>query len=695
MKNLYHQKVAFLLLLLSAFFVQAQKIKVACIGNSVTYGYGLKDPATESYPSVLQKMLGDKYQVGNFGHSGATLLSKGHRPYIKTEEYKKAIDFKGDIAIIHLGLNDTDPRNFPNYRDEFIPDYTKLIETLRGINPKMKIFICKMTPVFTGHSRFVSSTFPWYHDLQKRIEQVAKINNVELIDFYENFHNRPDLITDEPTLHPNKDGAKKLAEVVYPYISKDFGGLKLPNYFTDNMVIQRDKPIRIFGTANAFTPVEVQFGRQKLKTTTGYNGKWEVQFPASSANAIPQTIIVKNGKTIQKINNVLIGDVWLASGQSNMYFSVAETNGGEEFAKKNTSGLIRLLKYRAAADTDNKAWDSIALKKANELEFFTGEWKTNSPENAKGFSGVGYAFATKVQQETGVPIGVIEVAVGGSTQISWVSRLALEQDPLFVQAFKNWRRSDFIMGWARERANTNLKNAKSAFQRHTYEPSYNYEAGIEKLTKFPIKGLIWYQGESDAENAELYQKLFPIFVKDWRNQWKEQFPVYYVQLSSIERPSWNYFRDLQRQFISQIPNVGMVVSSDLGHKTDVHPKDKIPVGLRLANLALNETYHKKDIVPYGPMVKSVTKQNEQIVVEFNYNKGLKTSDNQPLRSFKVLTNKGLFVEVKADIINDRVILEIPKGEVVEKVVYAWEPFSMGNLINEERLPASTFMMDLK
>ena len=136
----------------------AQKVKVACVGNSVTYGYGLQDREHDSYPVRLQQMLGEGYEVGNFGHSGATLLYKGHRPYIGLPEFHQALDFKPDWVVIHLGLNDTDPRNWPDWKEEFIPNYRALIDSFRLVNPEARILVCKMTPIFDRHPRFQSGT---------------------------------------------------------------------------------------------------------------------------------------------------------------------------------------------------------------------------------------------------------------------------------------------------------------------------------------------------------------------------------------------------------------------------------------------------------------------------------------------------------------------------------------------------------
>lgn len=161
-----------------------QKIKVACIGNSITYGTGIQDREHFSYPVQLQKMLGDKYLVGNFGKPGATLLNHGHRPYMQQEEYRQAMAFKGDIAVIHLGINDTDPRNWPNYRDEFVKDYLSLMDSLRSANPKVRFILACMTPIAHRHPRFISGTKQWHDEIQEAIKVVARVSGAELIDFH-------------------------------------------------------------------------------------------------------------------------------------------------------------------------------------------------------------------------------------------------------------------------------------------------------------------------------------------------------------------------------------------------------------------------------------------------------------------------------------------------------------------------------
>jgi len=692
-----NRSIAIFLLLIVSFFSESalgkEKIKVACIGNSVTYGYTLEDPATESYPAVLQRSLGGGYDVQNFGHSGATLLRHGHNPYSLTPEFTRAVRFRADIAVIDLGLNDTDPRDWPGYRDDFISDYGWLIDTLRKTSPHIKIYICTLTPVFTGHPRFMSSTLTWYRQVQQLIPVISTQWHTGLIDLYGALFDRPDLFTDPPTLHPNRKGAAALAGIVYRYLTGNYGGLRVADIFSDHMVLQHDRPVPVWGSADAGTPVHVTFAGMTRDTVTGADGRWRVTLPAQKASATPRILTVENAGKRIRFTDVLCGDVWLCSGQSNMYFSLNEAKRGADIAREASAATpLRLFKYSPYAETGTTPWDSVALQKADDLDFFSGRWQLDGARAASAFSAVGYVFARRLQHATGIPIGVIELAVGGSPLISWLDRATLESDPLFEPALHDWRHSDYLMGWCRERADLNLKYATSPFQRYCYEPCYNFEAGVARITRFPIRGVVWYQGESDADNPELYRKLFPLLVSDWRGQWGYPFPFYYVQLSRIDRPSWNHFRNMQRELLPEVPRSGMVVTSDLGDSLNVHYSDKQPVGLRLARLALHDTYGKHEVVCQGPLISAASERVGHIVLHFSGAEGLKTSDGRAPRGFAVMNARGRVLPVTARIMADSVRLDIPSGVTVRRVMYAWKPFTRANLVNGADLPASTFMV---
>ena len=256
-----------LLLVLVAIGANAKdKIKVACVGNSVTYGYGIADREHCSYPAQLQQMLGEDYDVRNFGRSSATLTSRSPMAYIKQPEYREAIDFKADLVVIHLGLNDTDPRWWPNYSEEFIPEYRALIDSFRVANPKARIWVCLLTPIGHQHHRFQSGTRDWHLQVTEAIRKVALGAGVGLIDLFTPLSCRPDLFPD--ALHPNAEGAGILARTVCQNLTGNFGGLQMPLTYSDNMVLQRNQPIVINGKANAGDEVEVKIEGLKPQSQT-------------------------------------------------------------------------------------------------------------------------------------------------------------------------------------------------------------------------------------------------------------------------------------------------------------------------------------------------------------------------------------------------------------------------------------------
>ncbi|ULB34899.1 MULTISPECIES: cyclically-permuted mutarotase family protein [Proteiniphilum] len=667
----------------------AGPVKVACVGNSVTFGVGIENQ-DEKYPAQLQAMLGKEYEVKNFGHSGASLLKNGFRPYWILPEFEEAISYKPDIVIIHLGLNDTDPRSWPKFRDEFVRDYSSLIDTFKTINPGAEVKICRLTPIFTGHKRFKSSTRDWFWQVQDALETVAEINNVALIDLHTPLYRRPDLLPD--AVHPTGEGAGIIARTVYGAITQEYGGLRLAPPFSSGMVLQRKQPIVFWGTANGGSEVAVKFNTYKKSAVTGADGKWEIEFPALEAGG-PYTAVIENGISKIILKDILIGDVWLCSGQSNMEFILSKAATASEDIPGANFPKIRLLNMQPVAYTNNEAWEEETLEKINRLQYFTmGEWQRCTPETAGNFSAVAYHFGKKIHQETGVPMGLILNATGGSPAEAWIDRLTLERHPRLVDMFQNWNNNDYINSWCRERATKNIELSKNSLQRHPYHPAYLYEAGISEITKLNITGVIWYQGESNEHNVELHEVIFPTLVKSWRKAWDREFPFYFVQLSSTAtgRETWGHLRDSQRRLSALVPKTGMAVSSDLGDSTDVHPRQKKQIGERLARWALNRTYEITDIVPSGPLFRDLFFDGGEGWLFFEYAEGLHTSDGEPLRSFELAEYPGLFYPATAEVIGNVVRVSSKMVRNPKYVRYGWSSFSDGNLVNGEELPASTF-----
>ena len=669
------------------------KIKVSCVGNSITYGMRLDDRERESYPVRLQEMLGDRYEVGNFGKSGATLLRHGHRPYFEQEEFRQAMEFAGDIVVIHLGVNDTDPRNWPHFQDEFVGDYLALIDSLRSVNPKARFLIARMTPIGSNHTRFISGTKTWHGQIQEAIETVAYAAGAELIDFYEPLYPYPWMFPD--AVHPNAEGAGILAKTVYQGITGDYGGLRVSPMFSDHMVLPRDKDFLIRGVADAREKVTVTVDGDVLEAVANNRGQWCVPVPHRPAK-VGAELRIETAKSSLVYRDVAFGDIWLCSGQSNMEFEVRQSS---DAAPRPDAGL-RLYDMKCNWRTDNIAWPASALDSVNHLQYFAPtRWMPASDAAIARFSAVGYAFGQMLRDSLQVPIGLICNAVGGSTTESWVDRETLEtRYPAFL---RDWLHNDLIMEWARGRAEKNLSNRPEKVEgygivptRHPYEPCYNFEAGILPLDHYPITGVIWYQGESNAERVEVHEELFPLLVDSWRNYFSD-VPFYYVQLSSLNRTCWPIFRDSQRRLLASRPGLGMAVTSDLGDPTDVHYRQKRPVGERLALQAL-EKHYGHAVKADGPLAKEAARAGQDVYVDFYPQDALRSADGGPIVGFEVQdAADGLFHPVAAEVSGGLVRLDCAAIRAPKAVRYAWQPYTRANLVNATGLPASTFRLPVR
>ena len=692
------------------------KIKVSCVGNSITYGMRIENREQDSYPVQLQRMLGDRYEVGNFGKSGATLLRHGHRPYFEQEEFRQAMDFAGDIVVIHLGINDTDPRNWPHFQDEFVGDYLALVDSLRSVNPKARFIIARMTPIGSTHSRFISGTKVWHGQIQEAIETVAHAAGAELIDFYEPLYRYPWMFPD--AIHPNVEGAGILAKTVYGGITGDYGGLQVSQMFSDHMVLPREKPFPVRGRANAGDRVKVTVDGAVYQAVADNRGTWSVTVSAHPVGTGAELRIETPDRSLV-YTDIAFGDIWLCSGQSNMEFEVGQTKSASDVA---ADPDLRLYDMKCNWRTDNEEWPASALDSVNHLQYFKpARWTRATPETLRRFSAVGYYFGRALRDSLQVPIGLINNAVGGSTAESWIDRETLETR--YPAILRDWTRNDLIMEWARGRALKNIGARKALKEgepclgdssrvygnvyatvpcadhitRHPYEPCYLFEAGILPLDHFPITGVIWYQGESNADRVEVHEDLFPLLVDSWRNYFSD-VPFYYVQLSSLNRTSWPIFRDSQRRLLESRPGLGMAVTSDLGDKTDVHYKNKKPVGERLALQALAKHYGHH-VAADGPLAREAVLVDGKVLVDFGPQTGLHASDGGSIVGFEVLdAADGLYHSVEAQVLpgtSDMICLDASFLREPTLVRYAWQPYTRANLVNGTGLPASTFRLKLQ
>ena len=670
-----------------------RKTRVACVGNSITFGYGLSDPAAASYPSRLQEMLGPDFIVGNFGHSGATLLRRGHRPYNELPEYRAALDFRPDVAVIHLGVNDTDPRDYPEFGDRFVSDYVSLIDSLRAVNPEMRIIIANLTPIGAQHFRFRSGTRQWLRALRDEIPRVAQATGAELIDFDLPLRHRQNLMPDG--IHPNAEGYRLLAETVRGAITGQYGGLQLPAIYQDGMIVQRDRFLPIEGTADAGSEIAVTVGSTRLHTRADNLGRWSVIAPPQAVGA-PFSITISDGRTSRTIANVLAGEVWIASGQSNMEFKLAADSEAARTIPSSADPLLRFYSMDGIHDTYAGQWPDSITDLADRLEFYRpARWQAVGPDNAGNLSAVAYYFARQLRDSLQVPVGIIANPVGGVTTESWIDVTTLEDS--MPEVLVNWLSNDYVQKWAQQRAAENLgKDRLSSC--HPFRPAYLFAAGILPLAHLPARGAIWYQGESNAHNTTIHSELFPLLLKSWRNYFGDPgMPLIYAQLSSIDRPSWPMFRDSQRRMEHELDNVYMAVTSDVGDSLDVHPRKKCPVGERMARRALHNIYGFTSLPDRGPEFRSARRADagRSVILTFSPPSPLATADGRAPITFELAAIDGLYTPARAEIISENEI-KLSSMDITEPrfVRYGWQPFTRANLINADSLPASTFKAEI-
>lgn len=667
-------------------------LRVACVGNSITYGTGIDNREVDSYPVQLQRLLGDGYEVANFGKPGATLLNHGHRPYTLQPEYEAAKAFGADIVVMHLGINDTDPRNWPDFRDEFIGDYCALIDTFRAVKPGCRVIIAELTPISHRHPRFQSGTRDWREEITADIRRVAMARDCQLIDFFTPLYNRPDLFPDG--LHPNPTGAGILARTVYEGITGNYGGLQLSGMYGDNMVLQHGRELDIHGKANAGETVTVRLDGKTYTVHASDRGEWGVTTqPLRAGGPYTLEVSAQSGSVIY--NNVLAGEVWLCSGQSNMEFRLNQAVTAERDIPQAKDDQMRLMTLRPRWATSDVEWDVSVMDSINSLEYLANEgWQTTTPEVAAQFSAIAYYFGKELRDSLRIPVGLIVNAVGGATTESWIDRHTLEFE--FPKILDDWRNNDFIQKWARERACRNIGAATNPLQRHPYEPCYMFEAGVMPMDHYQVKGVLWYQGESNAHNKDAHYKLFHLLADSWRSYWNDaSLPIYFVQLSSLNRPSWPWFRDSQRMLNDDVPYTQMVVTTDVGEPQDVHPRRKQEVGHRLAAQALYHEYGFRNHLPSGPLFRSATVNGREVTITFDYAQGLTTSDGKPVCTFELAGKDGLFYPATAVIDNDRVVVSSEEVAEPMTVRYGWQPYTDANLINASGMPASTFLEGLE
>ncbi|CAN5741209.1 sialate O-acetylesterase [soil metagenome] len=438
--------------------------------------------------------------------------------------------------------------------------------------------------------------------------------------------------------------------------------VQLPAIFGNHMVLQQNADVTIWGWAKAGEEVTVtpSWDHESLKVKASNLARWEVKVKTPGAGG-PHSLKFQGYNTLV-IDDILMGEVWLCSGQSNMEWPArAKIDHAEKVIAEANFPSIRFF--------------TVAHRTADAPQLdLGGQWVVCTPETMIDFSAVGYFFGKEIHQNLNVPVGLINSSWGGTPAELWVNPKVITEDK-------------------------GLSAAAAQQQEVPYgpeQPGKAYHAMIAPLIPFRIAGALWYQGESNTVSPDNYAQLLPALIRNWRSEWGSEFPFYYVQIA----PYKNYggdsgvrLRDAQRQVMNTVPNTGMVVVSDIGNVDDIHPRNKIDVGKRLAAWALNKTYGKKEIPISGPLYREMKVEGNKIRVFFDHAEQGLVAKGKTLTHFEIAGSDGDFVPATAKIEGNTVVVQARGVKNPVAVRFAWGNAAEPNLFNKAGLPASSFRSD--
>ncbi|MEM8711402.1 MAG: sialate O-acetylesterase [Planctomycetota bacterium] len=494
------------------------------------------------------------------------------------------------------------------------------------------------------------------------------------------------------------------------------GEVRLPWVFSDHMVLQRDRPIAVWGHAQPGAQVKVRFGKHTAAALADGAGAWRAELPPLAASAVGRELVISStlaGQRASEIRlaDVLVGEVWLCAGQSNMDFPLRQSTGGERALDElPPAGSLRLCNRIAALGGGPRRFTSEQVQSITPNGFYRGTWHLPSRRWVASFSAVGFYFAERLGGDLEVPIGMIDVSVGGSTTEGWVPRERLLEDRALAPLARDFLATPLTHTFIRDRVYEHLADWVEAGRpasrpTHFFEPGFLYDSAIRGLAPFHLRGVLWCQGESNAHDPELADRLFRAMVDSWRQAWGQPaLPFHFVQLPGMGRPTWPAFREMQAGWLD-IPHTGMVVTMDVGHPTDVHPRNKRPVGERLARVALAETYGAY-LPSSGPRPIAVEPRGERLEITFDVAGGpgsgrpakqaeqtaggLAWADGREGEGFEVCGADRRFFPASAKIEGLRVILTSPDVPRPVHARYAWAPVPPWGLVNSAGLLAPPF-----
>jgi sialate O-acetylesterase len=482
--------------------------------------------------------------------------------------------------------------------------------------------------------------------------------------------------------------------------------VRLPAIFSNNMVLQQQTTAPIWGWAAPGEKVSLtpSWGDPDLHTVTGPDGKWMLSLKTPKAGG-PFTLTFRGHNELE-VKNVLVGEVWICSGQSNMQFTMGK---GQRWY---TGDINESTEAPAARYWAIRLCTVTPKYSDTPQDDCNASWQPCTPETVKTFSAVGYYFGRELNQKLQVPIGLITTAYGGTMAEAWTSRQGLSSEPEFAAMLSAYDKdkTEFVAlrkDYDKQQAAWEAAKAKAAAESKPFDqsspkkpvrvpnqnsPTVLWNSMVSPIVPFAMKGVIWYQGESNHLRSWEYTRLFPLMVSSWRKDWHQgDFPFYFVQIAPYKDMNPE-IREAQRLSFAKIPNCGMVVTTDVGNCSDIHPRNKGPVGARLANWAFARTYGLKDIDYCGPMYKSMKVDGSKIVLSFDYADGLRSKAGD-LTGFVIAGKDQKFVPAKAKVDGTTVVVWSDEVKDPAAVRFGWTACPDATLFNKAGLAASPFKTD--
>lgn len=471
--------------------------------------------------------------------------------------------------------------------------------------------------------------------------------------------------------------------------------VELPNVFTHHMVLQQKQANKIWGRAEAGEAITVTFAGQSHQTTADDDGNWHVMLDPVDATAEPHQLTVAGNNQVV-IEDVLVGEVWICSGQSNMQWSVDRSNNADLEKLAADHPPIRMINFPQVGRQE-PVWSHPNAK-----------WQVCTPETVGGFSAVGYFFGRQLHDTLDVPIGLINNAWGGSAAEAWIPRDVLESSDDFEGLMNRWEDMESRHAALKAKGDSLTNDEKKEWQNlnrqmgGNHRPGNIYNGVLSSHIGYGIRGAIWYQGESNAGRAYQYRELFPQMIQTWRDQWQAgDFPFYWVQLADFQAEvpepgdsNWAELREAQTMTMDRLPNTGQAVIIDIGEGKDIHPMNKVDVGMRLARLALANQYDLP-IASQSPRFDSVAFQDGKAVLSFQHvDGGWRPFDVQQPVGFAIAGDDQKFVWADARILPDGKI-EVWSDQVSKPVAvrYAWANNPVCNMYDRAGLPLTPFRTD--